>query len=400
MPGADSDLLRKHQPVLRYDSNECYFADSAAEWTDYRGNRLKRGGAVLAKPGEGEAGLSLGTLGLIYPSGRQAREADLIDCADDDYVTVAAELHEDPNYRNRMYGRAVREPNGGALWLQYWFFYFYNDFNLIGKLIKAGLHEGDWEMVQLRIGADGTPDLAAYAQHTEAQVKEWKDVERADADDARPVVYVARGSHASYFSAGVHPLGTPGAKWLIHGFDHANGKRETPELGLQEIELDADGWGWVRWPGLWGGTTGGPVPLIDDGSPRGPLMHDQWDDPSTLLPKAEQKEARVAAAPAPQIPTLAAVEVAREPAGLAITYEAQPVAGEKFVGLVVTLNSRDEKKVPPRTRTIPLSTTSGTAHLEASLDPQHRYDVTVSAAFDPYLATEAQQIDLPPEPAP
>ena len=60
----------------------------------------------------------------------------------------------------------------GTLWLQYWFFYFYNDYNLA---LGIGLHEGDWEMIQLRIH-DGAPDLAVYAQHRQAEKRPWAQV--------------------------------------------------------------------------------------------------------------------------------------------------------------------------------------------------------------------------------
>ena len=43
------DLLRRHTPVLRYDSQEPYFADAASEWTDNPGNQLRRAeGTVIA----------------------------------------------------------------------------------------------------------------------------------------------------------------------------------------------------------------------------------------------------------------------------------------------------------------------------------------------------------------
>jgi|SRR5450755_1320530 hypothetical protein len=42
-------LLHRHVPVLRYDSQEPYFADAASEWTDNPGNQLRRAdGTVIA----------------------------------------------------------------------------------------------------------------------------------------------------------------------------------------------------------------------------------------------------------------------------------------------------------------------------------------------------------------
>ncbi len=43
------------------------------------------------------------------------------------------------------YARVVREPDRTGLALQYWYFYYFNDWN--------NPHEGDWEMVQVGLGA-------------------------------------------------------------------------------------------------------------------------------------------------------------------------------------------------------------------------------------------------------
>jgi Vacuolar protein sorting-associated protein 62 len=217
-------LLERHRPLLKYDSNESYFADSAEEWTNWKDNRLLKGGTLLAAatPGDGAAQLSLAFLGPDeYADKVAAERTDLIDCKGDDYAKAAHELHQDPRYRNRMYGRAVESK--GRWWLQYWFFYFFNDFNLIGHLVKAGLHEGDWEMIQLRLGEDEKPDYAVYAQHNGAEVRRWDQVDVVPGTE-RPLVYVARGSHASYFSPGKHQLGPVWA-------DFADGKRRSRRSG-------------------------------------------------------------------------------------------------------------------------------------------------------------------------
>jgi hypothetical protein len=384
----DFELLDLHRPVLKYDSNECYFADAADEWTDHQGNRLKKGDRVLAEAGGGTvAELSIDFLGTCeYPGGEEVAAGDLIDCADDDYRADAAMMHRQAKYGNKMYGRAVREPGGGALWLQYWFFYFYNDFNLIGSLIKAGLHEGDWEMIQIRLDDDGAPELAVYAQHRHAGVRSWDEVER---DGDRPVIYVARGSHASYFDQGHHFTGV----W----WDHADGARETPELELLQIRAEADDWKWIHWPGRWGGTTGGRLPM-DDSSPVGPIMHGQWHDPAALLPKAAERMSLAAAAeaPPPPPPALDSVTVEAAPGGLAIGYEVKPAEDAELLGLVVTINSAEEPGVPPKTQTVPISDLSGTVQIPAAIDRSKPYDIAVSAAFAPFLATDAVRVDLPP----
>ena len=85
-----------------------------------------------------------------------------------------------PEFRNVVYGRTVHA--GAELWLQYWFFYFLNDYQLAWGI---DVHEGDWEMIQLRFPAGASePDAAVYAQHTFCEIRDWGDV-RHLADEKR-----------------------------------------------------------------------------------------------------------------------------------------------------------------------------------------------------------------------
>ena len=87
-----ADLLKRHRPFLKYDSQESYFADSAATWTDNPGNRLvDANGKVLATAGHG---LSPAFLGLTYPDGAKADGRDLIGDPSKDYREQARKLHE------------------------------------------------------------------------------------------------------------------------------------------------------------------------------------------------------------------------------------------------------------------------------------------------------------------
>ena len=186
-----------------------------------------------------------------------------------------------------MYGHAVVDSNDD-LWLQYWFWYFFNDYNLIGNFIKAGLHEGDWEMIQIRL-QDETPDLAIYAQHATAETRRWSQVDLVPGTQ-RPLVYVARGSHAAYFE--------PGRHWTGHWFDYADGKRKSPEISLNVVVEEDEDWRWIRWPGRWGDTKKGDNPLDSD-SPDGPADHDQWDDPLAMVEKAAERPGAAGGAAAP-----------------------------------------------------------------------------------------------------
>ena len=376
-----TELLKRHRPILKYDSQESYFADSAATWTNNPGNRLlDKNGNELAVAGQG---LSPTFIGLTYPDGSKADKRDLISNPSKNYREQARKLHEEKRYRNHMYGHAVVDSNDD-IWLQYWFWYFYNDYNLIGNFLKAGLHEGDWEMIQIRL-QDETPDLAIYAQHATAETRRWSQVDVIPGTQ-RPIVYVARGSHASYFE--------PGRMWTGHWFDYADGKRKSPELTLHVPVDGDDNWRWVRWPGRWGDTKKGGNPLDSD-SPQGPADHAQWDDPLVMV---ETAAARPAPPPEdrPRPPAAPLVRVEWVGPTIRVHYTVQPAADRKIPrGLAVTINSPEET-APPTTETFTISTRTGTVDLATPTDPAKSYDVYVSCATAAGIASQSVRADLDP----
>jgi hypothetical protein len=376
-----AQLLARHVPVLRYDSQEPYFADAPSEWTDNPGNVLRSGdGSVLAEAtpsDQDQPQLSLSFLGaVVYANGVTATRDDRIGAPSHNYVAQAQALHAKPQYANRVYGHSATGSDGRA-WLAYWFFYFYNDYNLIGPLIKAGLHEGDWEMIQLRLDPAGqTPDLAVYAQHKHAGQRPWNQVERVG---DQPVVYPARGSHASYFSAGVH--------WTGAWFDIADGKRPGPPLTLHVISdttVDDD---WARWPGSWGGTQPPPgdVNPLDDASPRGPGRHAQYTQPDALLDTATAHAAAVQRTPPPLPPPPApTVTTSSDGTDLHIAFDTHV---PNPAGLVVTIGDPGTA-TPPEVHRIPVSARAGTTTIKGagSDAPQ---TVHVSVATEGAAATLA-----------
>jgi hypothetical protein len=92
--------------------------------------------------------------------------------------------------------------------LQYWFQYYYDDW--------ANRHEGDWEGITVLLELDqetirqnrelGEAELlkdvvmhdVGYAVHEDGYRRLWGDVQKTK--DGHPIVYVARGSSASYFA--------------------------------------------------------------------------------------------------------------------------------------------------------------------------------------------------------
>lgn len=150
-----------------------------------------------------------------------------------------------------LYGRMAIE--GADVWAQFWLWYECN-----WSLLK-GKHDGDWECVQYRVNPDGLIAEAAYAQHAHGQTRSWLDVDRTG---GRPHVYVANGTHASYFKPGWH-------RRTKVSLERANGKGRAVPHPVVELMPSA---GWPQRPGKWGD---------DEHSPASPARHVQWRHPST-----------------------------------------------------------------------------------------------------------------------
>jgi hypothetical protein len=381
------DLLKRFQPALRYDSNEQFFADDATQYTDAPGIELRRVGAV-GKPGRviaraeasgREPKLTLAFLDpTTYVNGVKVEKTDLISVRGKDYRTQYVNLRiARPDLNNRIYGRAV-EANG-RLWLQYWAWYFYNDYQLA---LGLGTHEGDWESVQLRMSVGGvTPDVAVYAQHRAGERRNWEDVEKHPDSPDTPIVYVARGSHAAYFEAGFHQT----EAW----YDVADAKRPAPKLTLEIIEEDEHAW--MRWPGRWGDTTprDRDHPL-DQSSPTGPGTKRHWRNPDTLLNNARPSVPRKA----PRAPDVAITRAKGNRMQIVYDFSERTIPPR---ALVVTVNSRDEKGVPPMTHTFDevAATPSGTLRTEVRLHPERHYDIYASTvAGDPPQPSASQLTEI------
>ncbi len=366
-PGA-MELLERHLPVLRYDSQGSFMADSPAIMTDRVspagvGNQLKRAdGTVLASAGAaaGER-LRLDLLGAPrYADGTRAARSDYVDALGRDYVAQAREMHRG-ELADRIHGHAVPDDEGGGWWLQYWFFYLFNNKAFLG----FGLHEGDWEMVQVRTGADGRPRAMAFAQHAHGQRCGWKLVEKRG---ERPIVYVARGSQASFASAGRHDAPVVA--------DQADGKGpEVADATLDVIGDDAPAW--VGWPGRWGSTKARHK--LESNSPRGPAHQGKWSDPATFHEECD--EIRRPRGPEPPVPGPPAPEIAvrREGDHALISYRFPASAGRPEPAfLILTLDSLADE-LPPYTHTVPVEAPSGEVTHPLELEDAS-YRVLASAA--------------------
>ena len=81
----------------------------------------------------------------------------------------------------------------------YFHFYAYNQGNeVLGD--EWGNHVGDWEHTMIRF-QDSVPQSMYFAQHSDGEAFKFDILEK---EGQRPIGYIARGSHATYATAGTH----------------------------------------------------------------------------------------------------------------------------------------------------------------------------------------------------
>ncbi len=170
---------------------------------------------------------------------------------------------------------ATESGESGRLALQYWFFWYYNDWN--------NKHEGDWEGIQLLFDADSMrqalasePVSVGYAQHEGGERADWDDA-KLERQGSRPVVYPSVGSHASYFSSALY-LGRSGSEGF--GCDTTDGPSIEVDPAVvvlpDEVADPDDPLGWLEFEGRWGERQSGPF-----NGPTGPTDKERWTEPIT-----------------------------------------------------------------------------------------------------------------------
>jgi hypothetical protein len=185
-----------------------------------------------------------------------------------------------------VYGRVTSEHD--SIVVQYWFFWVYNQWN--------DVHEGDWEMIQLIFDgpspadalAEG-PTTYAYAQHEGSEYAKVgdNDGKLVLEDGTHPVVFVAEGSHAAFFSSS-RWFGKSGATGF--GCDDTSGPVESirPDVvPLPGDDIPTEGpLAWLSFRGRWGER----APAFNNG-PTGPVTKSQWAAPVTWVDDEGRDEA-------------------------------------------------------------------------------------------------------------
>ncbi len=187
----------------------------------------------------------------------------------------------------KVYAHIAREPGHGGIALQYWFFWYFNQFN--------DLHEGDWEGMQITFDAD-TPEEALATepgemilfQHAGGERAEWSDA-KVEKQGTHPVVYPAAGSHATFYMPAIFVQN--GARGSGVGCDITSDplRRIVPQPILLPDEPPNGGpFGWLAFDGRWGQKEKG----FNNG-PTGPQTKTQWSQPFTWMSEQRRSSPRM-----------------------------------------------------------------------------------------------------------
>jgi hypothetical protein len=146
-------------------------------------------------------------------------------------------------------------------YVTYWFFYPYDEFSFPDG-VPLQFHEGDWERVSVQLDENEDPLHVFYYSHDDGMRVPWPEIERFE---THPVVYSAKGSHASYPGPGSH-LTSSGLP------DRTN---SGPEWHTWNDLLKVEAQPWFGFGGAWGqvGEPHFPVPGKDFTGPLGPSKY-------------------------------------------------------------------------------------------------------------------------------
>jgi hypothetical protein len=203
------------------------------------------------------------------------------------YSKAFAKLIEEGRAPAVTYAHIAREPNHSGFVLQYWFFWYFNQFN--------DLHEGDWEGMQLSFEAETTeqalseePSEVIVFQHAGGERAEWSD-SKVQKEGNHPIVYPAAGSHATFYDSAVYIQN--GQRGSGVGCDNTSEPlrelRPQPVL-LPETASEQGPFKWLSYDGRWGEKEKG----FNNG-PTGPTTKTVWREPFAWMEKQRTSSPRL-----------------------------------------------------------------------------------------------------------
>jgi len=340
----DYSLALRHRPILRFDRNEQAPRPLAIEDMFARGDVRqcfsRRSSGTECEPARDSRTLRNGDthLELALPRARDIRKTALgeeqrvADMAAADAPAARPQTAPPPGTLpaapvdapplgggSAIYVHPVPADTEDArvLYLDYWWYLPYNPAKSgSGAFCGPGLvipgvtcfdHVSDWEGLTVVLdrttsGQEPTPVAVLYAQHAHVFRYEWDALEKAWADDpdtaairdaaedgaTRPVVFVARGTHAGYplpCEAGCRQQG--GAEEKPHDGELPWAGNTLPECGTQPcVKMLPTSRGgrdpalWNAFEGPWGARSCFLTYYCDSGSPpAAPGQQDRYEEP-------------------------------------------------------------------------------------------------------------------------
>jgi hypothetical protein len=193
------------------------------------------------------------------------------------YAKTFAALKAEGKAPALTYANIAREQEESALVVQYWFFYYFNQFN--------DLHEGDWEGMQLAFDASTArealaagPDQIVLFQHAGGEKADWDDA-KVEKEGTHPVVYPAAGSHATFYDSAVYVENGQGGSGL--GCDNTTEPLQRVDPRPVLVPSDprpGNRFQWLTYDGHWG-----QKEKSYNNGPTGPNTKTQWLEPFSWM---------------------------------------------------------------------------------------------------------------------
>ena len=185
------------------------------------------------------------------------------------------------------YAHIATEPGYSGLVVQYWFFYYFNQFN--------DVHEGDWEGMQISFDADTPgealakgPSQIALFQHAGGERADWDDA-KVQKDGTHPIVYPAAGSHATFYDNAIYiQNGSHGSGVGCDDTQSPNVQSDPRPVIIPTAAAPGSEFQWLSFLGHWGQREKG----FNNG-PQGPTTKKQWLRPFTWMDGIRQSSPRL-----------------------------------------------------------------------------------------------------------
>lgn len=257
----ESQLALMYAPYLHFAAGEKFFPTTASYHIDNSVLYLKSDDAdVLIDSSPTIANISL------YQTGDYFLKNTL-----GDFEEIAEDYEQKKESLGyTVYARVTKKAEYFVV--QYWFFYAFNP----GTLNQ---HQGDWEMIEIILDSTETPSYAAYSQHFSGERASWNDVGKID--ETHPRVYVALGSHASYFRPYQGKLGLE-SDILGNAFTLGPDDFQIVLLGEKGVGNHPSSQDWLEYGGRWGNWAKLADISLGAAGPRGPghgENEEKWANP-------------------------------------------------------------------------------------------------------------------------